>query len=169
MKTIRICLMSLCVLTFVIPCFCFGEDGEKEAIKLDDITVKGEAVPISDYTATVNIVGTEEFEELKLHRPSDILKEVPGVEIGNYNMGGVANVFSIRGFGGAGHGGDGAVYINGIPLNEGESHADGYADMNVIIPLEIERLEVYKGPSSALIGNFARGGSLSFHTKKKGT
>ncbi|MDL1963694.1 MAG: TonB-dependent receptor, partial [Deltaproteobacteria bacterium] len=37
------------------------------------------------------------------------------------------------------------------------------------IPLEIERLEVYKGPSSALIGNFARGGSLSFHTKKKGT
>jgi len=158
--------IGLIFLIFVIPCFSFGEEGEQEIIKLEDITVKGESVPVA---TTVNVVGAEAFEDLRIDRPIDILKEVPGIEVGNYDQGGVANVFSIRGFGGAGHGGDAAVYIDGIPLNEGESHADGYADMNVIIPLEIERLEVYKGPSSALFGNFARGGALSFHTKKRGT
>ncbi|MBW2738484.1 MAG: TonB-dependent receptor [Deltaproteobacteria bacterium] len=167
MRKISFIILLFALSAFVIPSAGFGE--EKEVIKLDDITVKGEAMPYSGIPGTVNIVGSEQFEDLRLDRPIDILEEVPGIEVGNYNMGGVANVFSIRGFGGAGHGGDGAIYIDGIPLNEGESHADGYADMNVLIPLEIERLEVYKGPSSALFGNFARGGTLSFHTKKGGT
>jgi outer membrane receptor for Fe3+-dicitrate len=104
----------LIFLIFVIPCFSFGEVGEQEVIKLEDITVKGESVPVA---TTVNVVGAEEFEDLRLDRPIDILEEIPGIEVGNYDQGGVANVFSIRGFGGAGHGGDAAVYIDGIPLN----------------------------------------------------
>ena len=155
------------VLAVIAPSFCFGEEGDQKTIKLEDITVKGQAMPISERTTTVNIVDSETIQDLQLNRTDEILKEVPGVEIGNYNMGGVANVVQIRGFSSGAHGGDLGVYLDGIPLNEGESHADGYADMNVIIPMEIERLEVYKGPSSALFGNFARGGVLSFHTKKR--
>lgn len=169
MRKIRYIILLLGLLAFAIPSAGFGEEEKKKVIKLEDITVKGEGIPYSSASGTVNVVDSEQFEDLRLDRPIDILEEVPGVEVGNYNMGGVANVFSMRGFGGAGHGGDGAIYIDGIPLNEGESHADGYADMNVIIPLEIERLLVYKGPSSAMFGNFARGGALSFHTKKRGT
>lgn len=169
MKRMRIFVLLLGVLVFVIPSFSFGDEEKEGVVKLEDITVKGEAMPYSGVPGTVNVVGSKQFEELRLHRPIDILEEIPGMEVGNYNMGGVANVFSVRGFGGAGHGGDGAIYIDGVPLNEGESHADGYADMNVIIPMEIERLEVYKGPCSAMFGNFARGGALSFHSKKRGT
>ena len=32
------------------------------------------------------------------------------------------------------------VSLDGITLNQGESHADGYADTNIIIPLELESL-----------------------------
>lgn len=158
----------LVVLTTVAPSFCLEEEGNQKAIKLEDITVKGQAMPVSEYTTTVNVVDSEMIQDLQVNRTDEILNEVPGVEIGNYNMGGVANVVQIRGFSSGGHGGDLGVYLDGIPLNEGESHADGYADMNVIIPMEIEHLEVYKGPSSALFGNFARGGVVSFHTKKRG-
>ncbi len=145
-----------------------AEAEDQETLKLEDITVKGQAMPISERSTTVNIVGTETFQDLTTHRTEEVLDEVPGVEIGNYNMGGVANVVQIRGFSSGAHGGDVGVYLDGIPLNEGESHADGYADMNVIIPMEVDHLEVYKGPSSALFGNFARGGVLSFHTRKRG-
>ena len=139
------------------------------AVKISDVEVKGEALHRKDLPVTVNIIGSQEFERELLWRTEDILLEVPGVQIGNYNQGGVANVIRMRGFTKGAHGGDLAIYIDGIPLNEGESHADGYADMNVIIPLEVEKLEVYKGPASALYGNFARAGILAFYTRKKGT
>ncbi len=141
---------------------------EEEIIVLDEITVKGEAISASSQPGTVNVVNLEEIQKLKLLQPEKILDEVPGIEIHRYGMGGVANEFEIRGFSNAGHGGDAAIAIDGILLNEGESHADGYADMNVIIPLELDHAEVYKGPSSPLFGNFARGGAISFHTRKTG-
>ena len=140
----------------------------QEPVTLETITVKGEAITAASQPVTVNVIEADTISELKLLRPDKVLEEVPGIEIHNYNQGGVVNEFSIRGFKNGGHGGDVAVAIDGIPLNEGESHADGYADMNVIIPLEIDRVEVYKGPSSPLFGNFARGGAISFHTKKTG-
>jgi len=157
------------LISAAVPFLCIAADADdQETIKLDTVTVKGEAMRTSEESATVNVVDMETFQDQPIHRTEEILKEVPGVEIGNYNMGGVANVVQMRGFSSGGHGGDLGVYLDGIPLNEGESHADGYADMNVIIPLEVERLEVYKGPSSALFGNFARGGVLSFHTRQRG-
>ncbi|WLE96227.1 MAG: TonB-dependent receptor [Candidatus Electrothrix communis] len=139
-----------------------------QAILMDEITVKGEAITAADQPATVNLVDMEEVQEIKLSQPEEILEEVPGIEIHRYGMGGVANEFTIRGFKNAGHGGDAAIAVDGILLNEGESHADGYADMNIIIPLELDRVEVFKGPSSPLFGNFARGGAISFHTRKSG-
>lgn len=148
------------------PALAASEDAD--AMNLGEITVKGETLHRDDMPATVNVIDSEEIEKLVLIRPSDLLRQVPGVEVGNYNQGGTANVFSIRGFTGAGHGGDAAVYLDGIPLNEGESHADGYADMNVLIPLELDKVEIFKGPSSPLFGNFARGGTVAFYTRQRG-
>jgi outer membrane receptor protein involved in Fe transport len=86
----------------------------------------------------------------------------------NYNLGGVVNVIAIRGFGGGAHGGDLGMMIDGIPLNEAMSHSDGYADLNVIVPLEIERFEVFRGPVSALYGNFNRGGLIAVQSRRGG-
>lgn len=137
-------------------------------VKLEEITVKGQAMHREDLPTTVNIIDEEKFESHHGIRTEELLNEVPGIYISNYDKGGVANVIRMRGFTSGGHGGDVGVFVDGIPLNEGESHADGYADMNVIIPLEIDHLEIYKGPSSALYGNFGRGGVLAYYTKRGG-
>jgi outer membrane receptor protein involved in Fe transport len=55
-----------------------------------------------------------------------------------------------------------------IPLNESNSQSDGYVDINVLVPLEIAALTVYRGPVSALYGNFNRGGLVAFETRKGG-
>ncbi|MBU0663959.1 MAG: TonB-dependent receptor [Proteobacteria bacterium] len=140
----------------------------EEPVVLDNITVKGEAITSATEPITVNTISSEDIDGLKLLRPEQLLEQVPGVEIHNYNQGGVANEFTMRGYNNCGHGSDAAIAIDGISLNEGQSHADGYADMNVIIPLEIDHVDVFKGPSSPLFGNFARGGAVSFNTKKDG-
>ncbi len=145
----------------------YGSPGDN-IHNLNDITVKGEAITDEQQPVSVTTLDSEAIDKLYLQRPEEILNEVPGAEAGNYNQGGVANTFMLRGFSNGGHGGDAAVFIDGITLNEGESHADGYADMNVLIPLEIDHAEIFKGPSSALYGNFARGGILAFNTKKGG-
>ncbi len=86
----------------------------------------------------------------------------------DFQLGSVANSIVIRGFGNGGHGGDLGAVIDGIPLNEAMSHADGYVDLNVVIPLEIDSFTVFKGPVSALYGNYNRGGLVNIQTRKSG-
>lgn len=136
--------------------------------RLDEITIKGEAIDAAQKAFTVNVIDGETIRDLRPGQPLRLIEQVPGVDLGAYRQGGVADVFTIRGFTGAGHGSDAGVALDGISLNQGESHADGYADTNIIIPLELERLSIFKGPVSALHGNYARGGVLDFVSRKGG-
>ena len=142
----------------------------EETVNLNEITVKGEAMEESNKSFTVNVVDREQLEQRNIDDALRAIEETPGMTMsaGAYAQGGVASAFQIRGFAGGGHGSDAAIYIDGISLNEGGSHGDGYADTNIIMPIEIDTLSIYKGPVSALFGNFARGGTLAFETRKGG-
>ncbi|MFD1614225.1 TonB-dependent receptor [Gelatiniphilus marinus] len=137
-------------------------------LELNEIVVKGAGLKKRNRTETVSTINLLSLKELSLSNPFEILNQVPGVEIGAYNQGGVADVFIMRGFNGGGHSGEAAIEIDGVSLNEGESHSDGYADVNSIIPLNISKVDVYKGPSSALFGRFGMAGTLAFETRKGG-
>lgn len=141
---------------------------QSKSMDLSEVTVKGGGLKVRNRTATVNTVSAEEIRKQNFNKAETIVEEVPGVEIADYSQGGTASTFSMRGFGEGGHGGDIAVQIDGVSLNESEGHGDGYADMNVIIPLNIGKVDIYKGPSSVLFGNFANGGAISFETRKGG-
>lgn len=146
----------------------FGLGAQAHEVDLGKITVKGEGMREADRSFSVNTVSQETIAGRRWEYALDILEEVPGFNATAYQHGGVADVFTIRGFTGGGHGSDAGMALDGISLNEGESHADGYGDTNIIIPLEIESATVYKGPISPLYGNFARGGVVAFNTRKSG-
>ncbi len=145
-----------------------AEKIEDKDVTLDRVVVKGENLSEKDSSYTINAIDSEEIQKLGLSNTADIMKRVPGVEVSDYNQGGVSNAVIMRGFATGIHGGDLGIYLDGIPLNEYYGHGGGYADPNVLIPLELSRVLVYKGPSSALYGNFSRGGTVAFFTKKKG-
>ena len=99
--------------------------------------------------------------------PSDVLRLTPGLIIGQHHGGGKADQILFRGFD-SDHGTDFAVFIDGIPVNMvSHAHGQGYADMHWLIPETIERVEIYKGPYFAHLGDFATSGAMNIITKKK--
>lgn len=135
---------------------------------LRPITVKGAAIDREQSAYTSTTIDTAGIREERITQLPELFRQVPGMNVLDYGLPGVANAIVIRGFGGGGHGGDLGAVIDGIPLNEAMSHADGYVDFNVVVPLEIDRVTVYKGPVSALYGNFNRGGLIQLDTRKDG-
>lgn len=136
----------------------------KKPLKLDDVTVRGDTTLEGLQATSATVLDRSEIVDRIFVTPLDIVKQTPGVSINQYHQGGTAAAFQMRGFTSCSHGPDAAIFLDGVPLNE----TDGYADTNIIIPEEIERVEIVKGPASALYGNYASAGAIAFHTIKQG-
>ena len=99
--------------------------------------------------------------------PSDVLRLTPGLIIGQHHGGGKSDQILFRGFD-SDHGTDFAIFIDGIPVNMvSHAHGQGYADMHWLIPETIERVEIYKGPYFAHLGDFATSGAMNIITKRR--
>lgn len=161
---VRLCAWSAAVLSACLAATVHAQ----EAARLDAIVVKGQALRADVLPVTAQSFDQELIRDSAARQPQELLNRVAGVSVDNYNLGGIADSISVRGFSGGGHGGSLGFMLDGIPLNEAMSHDDGYADLNVVIPLELERMTVYKGPSSVLYGNFNRAGLVEMQTRKGG-
>lgn len=138
-----------------------------KVLMLDDITVRESSQTITAPTPSSTIIDSKDIEGEYYEKPLYILQKVPGVVIQDYGQGAVASQFSMRGLQ-LGHNTGAAIFIDGVPLNESTSHGDGYGDFNTLIPEDIDYIEVIKGPSSALYGQFARAGVVNIITKRSG-
>src|SRR5690606_37382840 len=132
---------------------------DAQANELSTIVIKGQRFLPEQSGFTANVIDQDEIRARHITQMQELYREIPGMSVRNLGLGGVADNITMRGFAGGGHGGDIGVAIDGISLNEAMSHADGYADQNVVVPLEIERMTVFKGPSSSLYGSYNRGGT----------
>jgi len=166
---IRAVFLAL-IWVFAIPAPGWGEEpapakpGKKEDIvRIEEVVVRGEVTSKNLEVTSASILSHEDIVNRVYITPLDIAALAPGIKIDQYKQGGTASNFIMRGFSGNSHGPNTAIFLDGVPLNEG----DGYADTNIINPYEIERVEVIKGPASALYGNYASAGVLAFYTKKQ--
>ena len=140
------------------------EKAKQQAMGMDAVVVRGQVTSEDLQATSATVLDNREISDRVYTTPLDILKLVPGISIQQYHQGGTAAAFQMRGFTGCSHGSDAAIYLDGVPLNE----TDGYADTNIVIPEEIEMVEVIKGPASALYGNYASAGVVHFMTIKSG-
>lgn len=116
--------------------------------------------------ATEQTRWARDLELRPLDTPSDVLQLTPGLIIGQHHGGGKSDQILFRGFD-SDHGTDFAVFIDGIPVNMvSHAHGQGYADMHWLIPETIERVEIYKGPYFAHLGDFATSGAMNIITRR---
>jgi outer membrane receptor protein involved in Fe transport len=158
-------------------CACLGASAvlaeeaavpQRDDVRLEAVVVKGQALRNAASTYSGTVFDTEQIRDRHVTQPQELFRWVPGMNVRNFGLGAVADSISLRGFSSGGHGGDIGMVIDGIPLNEAMSHADGYSDLNVVIPLEVSTLTVLRGPVSPLYGNFNRGGLIVIDTRKSG-
>lgn len=92
----------------------------------------------------------------------DLLRAVPGLVATQHSGEGKAHQLYLRGFD-ALHGQDVEINVAGLPVNErSHVHAQGYADVNWVMPEVVREIQVTEGTSRAWQGDFAVAGSLRY-------
>lgn len=119
--------------------------------------------------AGLTVITPQEIGTLNIGRDiSNIFRRVPGVVANNIDQGDTANGFRMRGFATQGtHGADTAVYVDGVPQNMPSSQGGaghGPAFLEWLTPEMIGRVDVIKGPVSALYGDQNRAGAVAIAT-----
>lgn len=149
-------------------CLCITPAFAQTEPALGTVEIKGQSTRAASAAFSSTRLDAEEIREQKVQQVQQLFRNVPGMNLANLGLTGVADNLVLRGFGGGGHGGDIGFVVDGIALNEAMSHADGYGDLNVIIPLELDGMTVLRGPVSALYGNYNRAGVVALQTRRGG-
>jgi len=141
-----------------------GGGSEHETLNLGQIVVTPtkQARSIYEVPANVNIITAEDIEESNAKDLTDLLATTESAMVYDASGVGTQGRVNMRGFWG-GMSTHNLVLVDGISVNSGN---DKLVDWNTI-PLEtIERIEVVKGPASALYGDSAFAGVINIITKE---
>ena len=136
-----------------------AEDVKQE---LDEVVVTASRVEekIKEAPVTINVISEEEIENVKPRNAADVLQRIPGVN--SSSLGAESALTSIRiptHFTNPYT----LVLVDGVPTSSyGSGSAGSFSEINSD---NIARIEVVKGPGSALYGSNAIGGIINIITK----
>ncbi|HMO28551.1 TonB-dependent receptor [Enterovirga sp.] len=148
-----------------LSAFAASEARAQAAMDLPDIVVTADRRPekIERQGSAISVVPREEIATSNPGSLVDALRNVPGLDISeNGGPGGTSSV-RMRG----GNAGQTLVLIDGIKVNDAAA-ASGDFDFSTLLPSAIERIEVLRGPQSALYGSDAIGGVINIITRRGG-
>lgn len=144
------------VLVFVCPIETFAQESEQHDA---EIIVSAGRTPVDaqSYARAATIITGEELEQRQVRSVADALRQVPGLHVSR--LGGLGGLSSIRMRGSeANHT---LVLIDGIETAD-SSQAFQFENLDVS---NIDRIEVLRGPQSALYGAGATAGVINIITK----
>ena len=147
---------------------CLGSQlaQSQEVEEVEEVIVWGRSLQLLGNTnsASKGVVGYSDFSTRPLSRVAELVEVVPGMIATQHSGPGKANQYFLRGIN-LDHGSDFSTYFDGMPVNfRTHAHAQGYMDLNFIIPEIIERVDFQKGPYFADTGDFSLAGSNSMKT-----
>ncbi len=127
----------------------------QEAFVLDELVFSGGLTPITadSFGRSVRVIDTAEIAESGLDSVSALLRAVPGVTVSN----GGTNQLRIRGS----EDNHTLILVDGVEV---QLPSSGYYELGNLMLSDIARIEVLKGPQSALYGANAAGGVISITT-----
>lgn len=141
-----------------------GQEGldPGEVFILPETVVSASYVPVrsQEIGSSVSVVTEEELERRQTRFVSDVLRDVPGISVSRSGPGGTLTQVRIRGAE-ANHT---LVLIDGVEVNN--PAADGGYDFANLLAGDVQRIEVLRGPQSAIWGSDALGGVVNITTKR---
>jgi len=123
------------------------------------VSAKRAGVSVDKIPVAVTILGADELQQLQIVTTEDLQGHVPSLQTDNAL--GIPKVF-IRGIGQTGTtiGQDGGVaqYVDGVYINDSEALYTQQLDIN--------RIEVLRGPQGTLFGKNATGGTIQYYSNQ---
>ncbi|WP_137388118.1 TonB-dependent receptor plug domain-containing protein [Rhodoligotrophos defluvii] len=131
-------------------------------LDLPEISVTANLVetPLSQVGSAVTVITGEELREQQIKFVSEALRQVPGLAVSRTGPLGQLTQVRIRGS----EGNQTKVFIDGIPVNDPAAGSE--FDFAHLLADDIERIEVLRGPQSALYGSDAVGGVINVVTRR---
>ncbi len=159
--------MALGAIFFVTPLTFAQSNDDKGVTQSSDnneivFTANRTDQKLDTVGSTINVITEQQLENGQYQRVSDALSTLPGVNIVSNGANGTSNAF-IRGMSSDNI----LVMIDGVVVNDPSSTGRGF-DFSTLDTLNIERIEVLKGPQSTLYGSSAMAGVIQVFTKKGG-
>ncbi|WP_151892668.1 TonB-dependent receptor [Patiriisocius marinistellae] len=116
---------------------------------------------------TLNQIAAVDLNKNPVKNTQEVLRQVPGLFIGQHAGGGKAEQIFLRGFD-IDHGTDISLTVDGMPVNMvSHAHGQGYSDLHFLIPETVKNIEFGKGPYYAKKGDFTTAGYVDFSTKER--
>ena len=135
-----------------------------EPIVLAPLVVSASATPVTakEVGSAVTVINSEQIERQQVRSLADVLRKVPGMALSRSGPTGSQTQVRIRGAE-ANHT---LVLIDGIELNDPSGASE--FDFGNMLASDVERIEILRGPQSAIYGSEAIGGGINIITKKGG-
>jgi outer membrane receptor for ferrienterochelin and colicins len=160
-------IVTLLFIIFILLLFpansILASESQEPFFSLEEVVVIASKFPqkLLNSLASVEIINEEKIAVNKAENLAVILKNIAGLEITDYGTPGDIKSISIRGSSPE----QVLVMIDGQVVNDPQT---GKIDLGLIPADMIERIEIYRGPASALYGANALGGVINIITKKGG-
>jgi iron complex outermembrane receptor protein len=149
---------------FVVPVITLLPAVSMAAVDEMIVEVRKKSENIQDVPISVSVLGAQQIERQGISNVQGVAKYTPGIEFDN-GFGGQDNRIVIRGMSPTRGRSNAAFLVDGIDFTgEALTTAGSAFSINQRL-LDVERIEVVKGPQSALYGRSAFAGAIQYITK----
>ncbi|MDZ7784326.1 MAG: TonB-dependent receptor [Halioglobus sp.] len=129
---------------------------------LEDVVVTGAFSRQPALTSSVSVLDEARIEALNKRNLADLLKTVPGLLVEEQGGPGGLTAVSVRG----GEANFTLVLLDGVPINDPTNTRGGGFDFADLNPALVQRIEVVRGPQSAVYGSDAVAGVINIITRR---
>ena len=138
---------------------------KKDLINIREVVIQAKTenkFDIINIPVRTKLLDQQEIMQIPSISASKLFNAVSGVNVSNeFGIFSSSTVVALRGIGGSSQTGT-LVVLDGMPLNKTDG---GSVNWNIIDKDNIEKIEIIKGPGSALYGSNAMGGIINFISK----
>ncbi|MGH8635183.1 MAG: TonB-dependent receptor, partial [Burkholderiales bacterium] len=138
--------------------------GERVALGEVVVTAQKREETLREVPLSVSVISSQQLEDFHVTRLTDIAAYVPGLQVTSSGAPGLTSI-SLRGIAPVSASATVATYIDENPLGSSGFFQAANALALDLLPYDIERVEVLRGPQGTLYGASAMGGLLKYVTR----
>ena len=145
----------------LVPLTALGDETGNAVLEQIVVTAQKRTEDVQDVPAAVTAISSQLLEDLHATQLTDVGSYVPSLQVNSAGTPGQTSL-SIRGIAPVGPGATVATYIDDTPIGSSSAYGGGIAFALDLLPYDMQRLEVLRGPQGTLYGASSMGGLLKY-------